>query len=433
MASPGYAYPPTSPSPYGYQPVSPTTSIAAPSAPPASSQALVYRCPPIKWQPNQVGYMPLSRRDVTAFQTFAPITVGYHFQKFLEPQKLCQSLSATMPQFYTYTGTVAMLNGTHHVKTAVHEPTIIALTLPYEIISIPSNWNQVIDSLPLRQAPVPGNKMLQVLFLQTGSQADGCSLLVTVDHVVADATSVAFFVTAWSKMHARMFGSVKPTEMSLPRDFELPVEEPGLVNRRIYFQSQRLSPLKKLINEQTHSAHAVTTNDILMAICAVAVAAHTVPVTPKARISMMVDPRGRMIPAGYIGNGAMPMDLYLDWGILRQHDLAAVTTALRRAVVEGVEQLKTMSFEASPPPPMQEALLEWNSWARAQNLLEANFGTNIRTFEWVNLRLLNIKRLFIIYPTTNAGGLALQVALPVQEMAYLMQIWNTYLPPNASA
>lgn len=43
----------------------------------------------------------------------------------------------------------------------------------------------------------------------------------------------------------------------------------------------------------------------------------------------------------------------------------------------------------------------------------------------VNLRLLNIKRLFIIYPTTNAGGLALQVALPVQEMAYLMQIWNT--------
>lgn len=61
----------------------------------------------------------------------------------------------------------------------------------------------------------------------------------------------------------------------------------------------------------------------------------------------------------------------------------AATTALRRAVVEGVEQLKTMSFEASPPPPMQEALLEWNSWARAQNLLEANFGTNIRTFEWV--------------------------------------------------
>jgi len=419
---------PLSPPTMAPQPASFTPNPQLPQLPPGIS-VVVFRCPPVKWQQQQIGYLPLGARDVTAFQTFAPITVGYHLDKFIDPQKLCQSLAMVIPQFYTFTGAVVLLNGVHHVKTAVHEPSITAINVPLDIVSVSANWNHVIDHLPLREGPVPGAKMMQILLLHTPNPNDGCTLLVTLDHAVADATSIAFFVTSWSKMHTKMFGGSPAPKMPLPQDLDLPSHE-GLVIRRIYFQSQRLTQLKNIINDQKRSPHQVTVNDILMAMCASALAAHTAPRGPKARVSMMADPRGRVIAAGFVGNGAMPMDLYVDQAAIRSNDLAAVAITLRHAVLEALETLKASHFNVNPAPPTEEALMEWNSWARAQNLLDANFGTGIRNFEWVNLRLLTINRLFIVYPTTNAGGLGLQVALPPNEMAYLLQIWNTYLPPS---
>jgi len=38
-----------------------------------------------------------------------------------------------------------------------------------------------------------------------------------------------------------------------------------------------------------------------------------------------------------------------------------------------------------PPPPagLPEPLFEWNSWARAEGLLDAHFGAGLSAFDWV--------------------------------------------------
>jgi len=41
-------------------------------------------------------------------------------------------------------------------QTAVHEPSITAINVPLDIVSVSANWNHVIDHLPLREGPVPG-------------------------------------------------------------------------------------------------------------------------------------------------------------------------------------------------------------------------------------------------------------------------------------
>ena len=60
--------------------------------------------------------------------------------------------------------------------------------------------------------------------LHTTDSADGCTLLITFDHLLGDATSLMFFIKAWSDIHKQMTGeAVKHNpEMTMPTTFSYP-------------------------------------------------------------------------------------------------------------------------------------------------------------------------------------------------------------------
>ena len=82
---------------------------------------------------------------------------------------------------------------------------------------------------------------MQVLLLHTARAAHGCTILVTFDHMLGDATSLMMFVQAWSAAHKQMNGEVlrDDAEMSMPATFSYPTTavpaihhpNPGMLRR----------------------------------------------------------------------------------------------------------------------------------------------------------------------------------------------------------
>ena len=136
---------------------------------------------------------------------------------------------------------------------------------------------------------------------------------------------------------------------------------------------------------------------------------------------------------GYMGNGARGMELCLPWHVLRQRNLAEVALALRQITLQNLEELRTRIQYNLRPPHSQDVLFHWNSWARVQELLEADFGSDLKRWEWVMLRRLEDERAFMLVPATRTGGLTLQVALRKEEMEDFLQTWNRLITPPEAA
>ena len=63
-----------------------------------------------------------------------------------------------------------------------------------------------------------------MLLLHTKDRTDGCTLLVTLDHLLGDALSLMMFMKTWSNTYQKMTGvSLKgDSEMALPATFSCP-------------------------------------------------------------------------------------------------------------------------------------------------------------------------------------------------------------------
>ena len=121
----------------------------------------------------------------------------------------------------------------------------------------------------------------------------------------------------------------------------------------------------------------VTTNDILMAICACAVApfrTHDLRWST-ARISLMVDARGRGRPLDFFGNAAVPMDVHVAWDTLLSFDLSQVAREIHASMSHHMNDVAATCTMDPGPPPEQPSILMWNSWARAVGLLEVWFAS----------------------------------------------------------
>eukprot|EP00667_Euglena_gracilis_P009097 EG_transcript_9227 len=374
-------------------------------------------------------YIRLSSRDDQAFDTFAPVTVGYYFEDFIDPTSLCQSLAVMVGKFPGLTGRIVTLDGAskYFIKPWVNPPSICAIEVPAAIVSTPEHWSTVTDWYPARPGRVAGSTLFQVLFLHSAEQSAGCTLLVSIDHVLADATTCSFFLYDWSVMHCNMFPAThRAVEMVTAGNTEYALGD--LTVRRFNFHPKMFSSLKALINADAPPDAQVSVNDILVSMCACAVASRATKPGKVARLAMMADPRGRGMDPNFMGNAAMPINIFVEWALLSSHDLSSVARSVRRSINAALEGMRETCLLEPNNNVTQEALLQWNSWARARNLVEADFGHALKKFEWLNLRILKESHIFIVVPVTVDGGLALQVALPHAMMAYLVTIWNTFVP-----
>jgi len=389
-------------------------------------------------------YMPLSSRDVKAFTNFGPVHLGYQFQDYIDPTHLCQSLIKILEEFPAFSGHLVTINGAYHVKTWSNAPTVTSVEVSQAAIKDPAAWDETLKGFPMRLNNIAGKRLISLLLLHTKWQSDGCVLLVSFDHAqgppcrhvtvlpraLVDAATCAMFMERWNDRHTAAFGvhrAPNAPRMALPEDSGH--LKGDLTVRRFHFHTSRFEGLKAAINKDLPSAdpaNQVTTNDLILAMCACAVAARATQRGPLARIAMMADPRGRGQPVDFAGNAAEPISFYVPWTVLMSHDLGAVSRAVRHGVAAGVETLRTACHLEPSLGSYEHPLLQWNSWARAKGMVAANFGHTLQRFEWVNLRRLEESHIFIVVPVTADGGLALQVALPHNDMAYFRQIWDRF-------
>ena len=200
----------------------------------------------------------------------------------------------------------------------------------------------------------------------------------------------------------------------------------AVISRRFHFRAADLAPVRACVAD---GAPDVTLNDVLMAICACALAPFRAPELcgNAVRLALMADGRGRGLPVDFVGNAAVPLHVYVDWDTLRSHDLGAVARAIRRSVAEGLLTLPAACAADPVDPPAQKPLLTWTSWARARGLLEADFGMGLRRFEWMNSYSIGAGDCFSVIPVTDTGGLCLLARLPETEMDHLGTVWDSMI------
>jgi len=446
-------------------------------------KAVLYSCPRLETPPQ---YFPMSQHDASALKGQTPITLAYRFRQFIEPQRLSQSLFLLLEQYPAFAGCLVCLGDVLHVKTGAHDAEVQAIEVPREALSSSQRWLSIAEQFPLRPTGSAGARFYQVLLLHTADPLDGCVVLVTFDHGLADAATCGYLMATWSTLHTAMPPDPDVTENSAPApslhptpqpgDFEIECEDPSLRVRRLHFSPTQLASLRDSIGEQSDSR--VTTNDILMAICVCAVARYADRTAEDATVSMMVDARGRGLPLELLGNGARAVNLPIAWAVALSRDLAAVAVALRRGLDDALKGLparcaaaKLATTEVLGPDPVSggaeakviaegphdnavapepgppaaslpsgplegddfsaagtgsTALFYFNSWARLRSLVDADFGAGLTHVEWVPLRTIQRRRSFIVVPSTPDGGLALQACLPAVEMDYFCQLWDTF-------
>eukprot|EP00667_Euglena_gracilis_P019689 EG_transcript_21153 len=297
--------------------------------------AVRWTCPrPPGSEPEE---FPLTSYDLHAFHTFAPITLGYRFPVDLEPTSLCQSLSETLLRFPAFGGRVTCADGWYTVQTWAHEPSVTAVAVPPDVLRAPARWPAVAEQFPLRPGGMAGAVLFQALLLHAADPAAGCVLVVAVDHAMADAGTCALLLSTWSRLHRALFGARSPREVMdwLPEDFQRPEQQ--LLVRRFHFRRQRLAALKDVINTAIgDQSQAVTSNDVLLAACARAAATapdarHLRGATQPALLMVVVDPRGRGLPQYFMGNGARPIAVEVEWAALLSHDLSTAALAVHAA------------------------------------------------------------------------------------------------------
>ena len=261
--------------------------------------------------------------------------------------------------------------------------------------------------------------------LHSADPADGCVLLVSIDHATGDVGACVMLMRAWSAAYRDGSGAAGPCPAGPVAPMKAPVvrqnPEAGTVTRRFHFRGPDFANLKTFI------APDLTTNDVLLAVCVCALGPYHAPDAPggHARLSLMADVRGRGLPQDFMGNAAVPMSVYVPWDAVRSFDLAAIARAVHEGVGRAVQTVPAR-YRAEPGAPVadSEPLLVWNSWARARGLLEADFGLGLRQWEWLNSFLLDEVACFLVIPEMAEGGLCLHATLPENQMAYLVRVWE---------
>ena len=259
------------------------------------------------------------------------------------------------------------------------------------------------------QADGADKPLFMAFLLRCEDESHGCVLMTGFEHALGDAASYALFLKAWSQKYENLndrLRSVQPVPQTIPhgtyQDSAVDIACPasGLMPRRYILTAAALASFKAQLGS---SSSDLTSNDILMAQCACALAPHRrpPPAAPgeapaavgggaEARISMLVDCRGRGWDAGRFGNGVVDMSFTLPWDLLLAGDAAAaaalasvrVRTALRALRHDPAAFHDSMRHGAGTPK-----LFVWNSWARAgRDLRSATFGdpAGPRSIEWLN-------------------------------------------------
>ena len=344
--------------------------------------------------------------------------IALQFSIVLDPVLLCQSLESTIALYPQVGSKIVSFHGAIQFHLDLEATRLRLVVVSPTVILSSADWDHVFKTLRMRAAesgkPRP---LFQPLLLRCADPSHGSVLIAGFEHALGDAASYALFLAAWSNEYERL-AHCTTLFRSIPQGFPggmfkadaaaVPAV-PGPTDLGVRMRRFILSPamLAAFRSQLGASGAGLTTNDILLAQCACALAPHRQPgaAAPAgdarpgdapagdARIGLLVDRRGRSWEVGRFGNGVLSTSFALPWALLLAGDTAAVAASTATEVRAALHLLFHDPAAAAAaaaerrrlgaPPP----IFVWNSWARAgRTLRRAGFGCpgGPARFEWLN-------------------------------------------------
>jgi hypothetical protein len=197
----------------------------------------------------------------------------------------------------------------------------------------PDTWLQVCEKSMPPQNPGYGSDaspLFQAVMLVSNDLSEGCILIAGFEHVLGDATSYSMFLRTWSEKYEACLHAHRDqlSPAVLPAvEFQMPFtrREIRSLRRFFAFSAEGIGSLKD------SSMDGCTTNDILMAQCACALAPIRLAnmrlaaeAAGAARILVMADRRGRGISSDSWGNFAVDLSVEISWHLLASGNVATV-------------------------------------------------------------------------------------------------------------
>jgi len=356
----------------------------------------------------------------------------------------------------------------------------------------PDTWLQVCEKSMPPQNPGYGSDaspLFQAVMLVSNDLSEGCILIAGFEHVLGDATSYSMFLRTWSEKYEACLHAHRDqlSPAVLPAvEFQMPFtrREIRSLRRFFAFSAEGIGSLKD------SSMDGCTTNDILMAQCACALAPIRLAnmrlaaeAAGAARILVMADRRGRGISSDSWGNFAVDLSVEISWHLLASGNVATVArgetnfyprpsccavrvcssvlglifwhtfcgrttilAAIRAAILYELQKLELdlalfnhhKDQNASKPK-----LLIWNTWSRVgRSLRSAKFGgapEDLLQVEWLNLQALDVapNDTIVAISPSHTSGLTVAVSSGTpsaqREMLALDAVWSEAIRAPVSA
>lgn len=343
--------------------------------------------------------------------------LGFRFSEALDPTLTVQSLKMAIAEYPVVGSKVIVDDGKNKFHFDAETVSLRLVRVEGRMLEKLDELQQLCDVIRVPNADQKQNPLFKAFLYKSSDVRDGSALICGFQHCVGDAMSYSLFMHFWSRCYERLCQTT-----TLPPDLEMPPEvfaqysllksrhhrtDSSPLYRHYAFSARDLQLLKQEVMVESLEGEILTTNDILCAQCAIAVAPFRFEklglegdMEEEVRIYMLVDSRGRCKDGREINKfGNFVSDIALDfaWRELLDASSANVVRVARKIRATLKQQVTLMENFAQFDDDRGERkklrkLFCWNSWARVGNTLrEAQFQgnspskrSNLQEMTWFN-------------------------------------------------
>jgi hypothetical protein len=226
------------------------------------------------------------------------------FTTLLDPTVLCRALHHAVEAFPAVAGLIGRdEEGKRWFKLDSERVTLQLIMVSESMLENQGYWPWVFERHKL---PSPGREsppLFQAFMLRSPNPSLGCALIVSFDHILGDSSSYAMFLRSWSEAYVEADKefvdreACKDSPPDIYPDDRIPRVDPNNMKwaHRFRVCPQAMNSFKQSLRERWG---ILTTNDILMAQAAVALAPMRTgrEESKYVRIALLADQRGRGEP-----------------------------------------------------------------------------------------------------------------------------------------
>mmetsp|Transcript_34508 Transcript_34508/g.81325 ORF Transcript_34508/g.81325 Transcript_34508/m.81325 type:complete len:806 (+) Transcript_34508:191-2608(+) len=319
--------------------------------------------------------------------------IGLRFAQSLDPTRTVQSLKLAIEEFPVAGAKVIFNDGKTKFHYDAESVTIQLVHVEADMLDSLPHLEQLCDILCPRNPDQKQNPLFAAFLFKSSDPRRGSVLICGFQHTLGDAMSYSMFLKKWSESFEELAQNSPENDARMPPEvftqYSLLKQNynrapGGPLYRHFAWSDQALKTLKDDAMKEAKEGEMLSTNDILCAQCAVMIAPFRYQswgegnVYNECRIYLLVDSRGRGVPAGTWGNHVVDITVDFAWHELLQGTASSVIRVarkIRNALKSQMELMATDIARFNSDRANRKEIRKifcWNSWARVGDSLRAS-------------------------------------------------------------